>query len=189
MAIDTLEAVELGGTTQWIRVRAADPANPVLLLMQQGPGMPMINEARRVEQLLGLEKEFTVVYWDQRGTGLSLRAAVGSAPELLEAVRRTSPEAVLTDIRMPVAGSAGHSGGAPAMEGIDAAHAIKAANLRVGVVILSQYADESYAFELFRNGTAGLAYLLKDRVGDLYHLLSALITCCPRCATSSPEDR
>jgi pimeloyl-ACP methyl ester carboxylesterase len=31
----------------------------------------MINEARRVERLLGLEKTFTVVYWDQRGTGLS----------------------------------------------------------------------------------------------------------------------
>ena len=60
------------------------------------------------------------------------------------------------------------------MEGIDAAHAIKAADPGVGAVILSQYAEESYAFELFRNGTAGLAYLLKDRVGDLHQLLSAL---------------
>jgi len=98
-------------------------------------------------------------------------AAVGSAPELLDAVRRTGPQAVLTDIRMP---TAGQQGNAPAMEGIDAAHAIKASNPQVGVVILSQYADESYAFELFRNGTGGLAYLLKDRVGDLHHLLSAL---------------
>jgi DNA-binding NarL/FixJ family response regulator len=63
---------------------------------------------------------------------------------------------------------------APAMEGIDAAHAIKETAPDVGVVILSQYADESYAFELFRNGTAGLAYLLKDRVGDLQQLLGAL---------------
>jgi DNA-binding NarL/FixJ family response regulator len=101
-------------------------------------------------------------------------AAVGSAPELLDAVRRAGPQAVLTDIRMPRAGSAGQQGGAPAMEGIDAAHAIKASDPHVGVVVLSQYADESYAFELFRNGTAGLAYLLKDRVGDLHHLLSAL---------------
>ena len=60
------------------------------------------------------------------------------------------------------------------MEGIDAAHRIKETAPGVGVVILSQYADESYAFELFRNGTAGLAYLLKDRVGDLRQLLSAL---------------
>jgi DNA-binding NarL/FixJ family response regulator len=105
---------------------------------------------------------------------VSVEAAVGSAAELLDAVQRSRADAVLTDIRMPPAGPAGGRGGRPAMEGIDAAHAIKAANPAVGVVILSQYADESYAFELFRNGTAGLAYLLKDRVGDLQQLLSAL---------------
>jgi pimeloyl-ACP methyl ester carboxylesterase len=71
MEIDTLEAVQLGGITQWIRVRGADASNPALLLMQQGPGLPIINDARRLEHLLGLENAFTVVYWDQRGTGLS----------------------------------------------------------------------------------------------------------------------
>jgi pimeloyl-ACP methyl ester carboxylesterase len=71
MEIDRLERVQLGGITQWIRIRGADASNPALLLMQQGPGLPMINEARRLERLLGLEKAFTVVYWDQRGTGLS----------------------------------------------------------------------------------------------------------------------
>ena len=104
---------------------------------------------------------------------VTVQAAVGSAPELLDAVRRRRPDAVLTDIRMPVPAAA-NGDQAPAMEGIDAAHAIKMSQPRVGVVILSQYADESYAFELFRNGTAGLAYLLKDRVGDLDQLLSAL---------------
>ena len=104
---------------------------------------------------------------------VTVQAAVGSAPELLDAVQRTRPEAVLTDIRMP-AGPAGDRAAGPAMEGIDAAHRIKASTPGVGVVILSQYADESYAFELFRNGTAGLAYLLKDRVGDLRQLLAAL---------------
>jgi pimeloyl-ACP methyl ester carboxylesterase len=71
MEIDTLEGVQLGGITQWIRIRGADASNPVLLLMQQGPGLPIISEARRLEHLLGLEETFTVVYWDQRGTGLS----------------------------------------------------------------------------------------------------------------------
>ena len=56
MTIDTLEAVQLGDTTQWIRIRGEDTANPVLLLVQQGPGLPMINEVRRFERLLGLEK-------------------------------------------------------------------------------------------------------------------------------------
>ena len=73
MKIDSLEGVRLGGITQWIRVRGTDASNPVLLLMQQGPGLPIINEAPRFERLLGLESAFTVVYWDQRGTGLSSR--------------------------------------------------------------------------------------------------------------------
>jgi DNA-binding NarL/FixJ family response regulator len=105
---------------------------------------------------------------------VSVQAAVGSAPELLDAVRRSLPDAVLTDIRMPPPGTDPRRAAGPAMEGIDAAHTIKVTHPGVGVVILSQYADESYAFELFRDGTAGLAYLLKDRVGDLQRLLTAL---------------
>jgi pimeloyl-ACP methyl ester carboxylesterase len=77
LSIDRLEPVRLGGITQWIRVRATDPANPVLLLVQQGPGLPLINEAATWERLLGLEEHFTVVYWDQRGTGLSARPLRG----------------------------------------------------------------------------------------------------------------
>src|SRR5690242_21761307 len=71
MKIDSLEGVQLGGITQWIRIRGTDTSNPVLLLMQQGPGLPIINDASRFKHLLGLESAFTVVYWDQRGTGLS----------------------------------------------------------------------------------------------------------------------
>jgi pimeloyl-ACP methyl ester carboxylesterase len=71
MILDSLEAVRLGGVRQRIRIRGTDRSNPVLLLMQQGPGLPIINEARTFERLLGLEADFTVVYWDQRGTGLS----------------------------------------------------------------------------------------------------------------------
>jgi hypothetical protein len=42
----------------------------VILLIQQGPGPPMINEARRLGHLLGLEQAFTVIYWDQCGCGV-----------------------------------------------------------------------------------------------------------------------
>jgi pimeloyl-ACP methyl ester carboxylesterase len=77
MLIDTLEAIELGGTTQWIRTRGASAANPILLMIQQGPGLPMLNEVRRFERTLGLEQDFTVVYWDQRGCGRSLRGGRG----------------------------------------------------------------------------------------------------------------
>jgi hypothetical protein len=60
---------------QWIRIRGANASNPVLFLIQQGPGLPMINEVRRFEHLLGLEQDFTVIYWDQRGCGRSLRGS------------------------------------------------------------------------------------------------------------------
>jgi len=71
LEIDTLEELQVGGIPQWIRVRGTAAANPVLLLMQQGPGLPMISDVERFQRTLRLEDDFTVVYWDQRGTGLS----------------------------------------------------------------------------------------------------------------------
>src|SRR6478609_3549034 len=96
---------------------------------------------------------------------VAVLACVGSAPELLDAVGRLAPEVVLTDIRMPP----GHH-----MEGIEAAHAIRAEHPGTGVVVLSQHTDDSYAMALFADGSAGLGYLLKDRVGDLEELVHAL---------------
>jgi DNA-binding NarL/FixJ family response regulator len=75
------------------------------------------------------------------------------------------PDVVITDIRMPP----GHH-----MEGIAAAHTIREVHPSIGVVVLSQHAEEGYAFELLRDGTAGLGYLLKERVGDLDELFRAI---------------
>ena len=101
----------------------------------------------------------------QDSGAVEVLAAVGTAEELHDAVRRISPDAVVTDIRMPP----GHH-----MEGIEAARAIRADHPRIGVVVLSQHTDQSYAFELLRDGAAGLAYLLKDRLGDVEDLVHAL---------------
>ncbi len=102
MKIDTLDAVRLGDTTQWIRIRGEDAANPVLLLVQQGPGLPMINEAPRFDHLLGLEKEFTVVYWDQRGCGRSLRGdadvTIGPDGERHGVAPATSPRPIQQEV-------------------------------------------------------------------------------------------
>lgn len=92
-------------------------------------------------------------------------AAIGTAHELLDAVNRLRPDAVLTDIRMPP----DHH-----MEGIQAAHEIRQRYSTVGVVVLSQHADAAYAFALLEHGTAGLAYLLKERVTDRAELIRAL---------------
>ncbi len=97
--------------------------------------------------------------------GVDVVAAVENAESLLEVVDRLEPDAVITDIRMPPSNQT---------EGIEAAHRIRAKHPSVGVVVLSQYVNSLYAFELFREGTAGFAYLLKDRVGNVEDLLRAL---------------
>jgi DNA-binding NarL/FixJ family response regulator len=85
--------------------------------------------------------------------------------ELMAAVERDNPDAVLTDIRMPPTSTT---------EGIDAARKIRADHPEMGVVVLSQYAEEEYAYELLKDGAAGLGYLLKERVADLDELVRAL---------------
>jgi DNA-binding NarL/FixJ family response regulator len=96
---------------------------------------------------------------------VTVAAAVGTADELLAAVSRHSPDAVMTDIRMPP----GHG-----TEGLRAAHAIRAAHPGVGVVVLSQHAEAGYVLDLLRHGADGLAYLLKERIGDRDQLVRAL---------------
>ncbi len=97
--------------------------------------------------------------------GVEVLETVGTADALVDAVSRLRPDAVLTDIRMPP----GHQ-----MEGIEAAHAIRRDHPGVGVVVLSHHAAPAYAMELFREGTAGLAYLLKERIGDVEEVVRAL---------------
>lgn len=96
-------------------------------------------------------------------------ATAADAIELLAMVARFRPDAVVTDIRMPPK----HH-----LEGILAAHEIRRERPDVGVVVLSQHADASYALALLEHGSAGLAYLLKDRLGDVGQLLHALRTVC-----------
>ena len=86
---------------------------------------------------------------------VDLVATASDLDELLEAVEAERPEAVLTDIRMPPTNTT---------EGIDAARRIRDEHPDVGVVVLSQYAEEDYAYELLKDGAAGLGYLLKERV-------------------------
>ena len=84
---------------------------------------------------------------------------------LMATVAETSPDVVLTDIRMPPT----HTN-----EGIEAAKRIRAEHAGVGVVVLSQYVEEDYAFALLVDGVTGLGYLLKERVGDVDELVRAL---------------
>jgi DNA-binding NarL/FixJ family response regulator len=84
---------------------------------------------------------------------------------LLAAVESLTPDAVLTDIRMPPTNTS---------EGIEAAREIRARHPAIGVVVLSQFADEEYAYDLLKDGAAGLGYLLKERVADVEEVVRAL---------------
>jgi DNA-binding NarL/FixJ family response regulator len=96
---------------------------------------------------------------------VDLAAAVSDLDSLLEAVEKHKPQVVLTDIRMPPTHTT---------EGIDAAKRIRAEHPEIGVVVLSQYTEEDYAYELLKEGAAGLGYLLKERVADVEELVRAL---------------
>jgi DNA-binding NarL/FixJ family response regulator len=96
---------------------------------------------------------------------VELVASVVDPPSLLKAVAEHRPDAVLTDIRMPPTFSD---------EGIVAAKQIRAEYPNTGVVVLSQYVEEEYAFDLLSEGVAGMGYLLKERVSQLDELVRAL---------------
>jgi DNA-binding NarL/FixJ family response regulator len=101
----------------------------------------------------------------QSSEDVDLVGIASALDELLVAVEELGPDAVLTDIRMPPTNTT---------EGIDAAKRIREEHPDIGVVVLSQFAEEEYAYELLKDGAAGLGYLLKERVADVTEVVRAL---------------
>lgn len=97
--------------------------------------------------------------------GFEVVAVCGDLNSLLDAVERERPDVVVTDVRMPP----GHSD-----EGIQAARRLRETNPGLGVVVLSQYANPTYALALLDTGSAGRAYVLKEHVHDLDQLVAAI---------------
>ena len=83
----------------------------------------------------------------------------------MDAVERQRPDVVLTDIFMPPFDGA---------EGIHVAAQLRESHPEIGVVILSQYAEPGFAVELLESGSAGRAYLLKERIGNRDELVAAI---------------
>ena len=92
-------------------------------------------------------------------------ADCGDGASLLEEVERLRPDVVITDVRMPPSGDD---------EGIRVAQRLRETDPKIGVVVLSHYADPRYGRELFAGGAEGRAYLLKDRVNDGRELRAAI---------------
>ncbi len=88
-----------------------------------------------------------------------------NADDLLRRVGGLKPDVAIVDIRMPPT----HTD-----EGLRAAQRSASRHPDVGVVVLSQYLEASYAMRLLEEGTAGRGYLLKDRVGDLDSFAAAV---------------
>jgi DNA-binding NarL/FixJ family response regulator len=98
--------------------------------------------------------------------GFDVVAQAGSADELLEAVRQHRPDVAIVDIRMPPT----HTD-----EGLRAAEAIRAEHgTTVGILVLSQYVETTFALRLVDDGVGGVGYLLKDRVDDLEDFADAI---------------
>jgi len=96
---------------------------------------------------------------------ISVSGTAGDPQELLDLLAIEVPDVVLLDIRMPPTYST---------EGIDLAKHIRATHPEIGIVVLSQHHDPEYVLELLKDGSRGLAYLLKERLGDADRLVQAI---------------
>ncbi len=96
-SVAEIARLRLGGIDQWVMIRGESIANPALILLHGGPGFPEMQLFRRFEA--ALEKSFTVVYWEQRGTGksfdrrippssMTIERLVADLDELVDVVRK-----------------------------------------------------------------------------------------------------
>jgi DNA-binding NarL/FixJ family response regulator len=98
--------------------------------------------------------------------GFEVVAQAGEAGALLQATRELLPDVAIVDIRMPPT----HTD-----EGLRAAQAIREEHgTAVGILVLSQHVEPSFALRLMSDGAGGVGYLLKDRVTDIDDLSDAI---------------
>jgi DNA-binding NarL/FixJ family response regulator len=93
-----------------------------------------------------------------RASGFDVVAATDDARDLVRKARAHSPDVAVVDIRMP-----------PGLgdDGMRAAQEIQVIEPAIGVLVLSQFLEESYAVDLLGDRQEGVGYLLKDRVADV----------------------
>ena len=97
--------------------------------------------------------------------GIDMARSCDDRDSLVRAIEEERPDVVVTDIRMPPTGTD---------EGIQVARELRTSHPEIGVVVLSQFADPGYVLALLESGSAGRAYLLKERVNDPRELASAI---------------
>ena len=90
--------------------------------------------------------------------GFDVVGTTADARDLVRMAEAYGPDVVVADIQMPPA---------HADDGLQAALAIRAAQPGVGVLVLSQFLEDSYIFDLVADGAQGVGYMLKEKVGNL----------------------
>jgi len=100
-----------------------------------------------------------------RENQIEVVAQVQDGPGLLRAIDGHDPDLAIVDVRLP-----------PSFrdEGLLAAIEARRRKPALGVLVLSQYVETAYASELIGENTAGIGYLLKERIGDVRAFLDAL---------------
>jgi DNA-binding NarL/FixJ family response regulator len=111
-------------------------------------------------------------------TDLEIAAVAEDTASLMEAIERERPDVVVTDILMPPFHGP---------DGIHVAAGLRETHPEMGVVIVSQYAEPGYALELFESGSAGRAYLLKERIGNRAELVAAIRAVASRGSVIDPK--
>ncbi len=100
-----------------------------------------------------------------RGSGARVVGQGGDAAELIRQVRRHQPDVAVVDIKMPPTYTD---------EGLAAAHRIREEHPAVGVLVLSQYLEPTYAMRLVSDHPEKVGYLLKERIFNGEVLLDAV---------------
>jgi DNA-binding NarL/FixJ family response regulator len=97
--------------------------------------------------------------------GFDVVGTAADARDLRHVAEAYQPDVVVADIQMPP----GHGD-----DGLQAALAIRAARPGAGVLVLSQFLEDAYAYALVADGAQGVGYLLKEKVGDLRTFVDAV---------------
>jgi DNA-binding NarL/FixJ family response regulator len=119
-----------------------------------------VSSPRRIRVIVGEDHPFVregIVHVLQDG-GFDVVGTTANARDLIRMADAYGPDVVVADIQMPP----DH-----ADDGLRAALAIRAANPGVGVLVLSQFLEDSYVFDLVSEGAQGVGYMLKEKVGDM----------------------
>jgi len=117
-------------------------------------------QGRPIRVIVGEDQSFVregIVRVLEEG-GFEVAGTAADARDLERIAATQHPDVIVADIQMPP----DHGD-----DGLRAALAARAARPDVGVLVLSQFLEDAYAFDLVADGAQGVGYLLKEKVGDL----------------------